>query len=125
MILRPILCIILSISVVDGACQSCVMDIMTVSGFSAPSKQLRLRRFDASPALKFLALLSAIHNNNRVVKSIPKNAANAADSKSGAVEEVMSESMIMAICFYKQWISPLIPPACRFLPTCSQCGVQA
>jgi putative membrane protein insertion efficiency factor len=40
-------------------------------------------------------------------------------------EKVMSGSMIMAIGFYKQWISPLLPPACRFLPTCSQYGVQA
>ena len=40
-------------------------------------------------------------------------------------EKVMSVSMIMAIGFYKQWISPLLPPACRFLPTCSQYGVQA
>jgi putative membrane protein insertion efficiency factor len=39
--------------------------------------------------------------------------------------EVMSSSMIMAIGFYKQFISPLLPPACRFLPTCSQYGVQA
>ena len=39
--------------------------------------------------------------------------------------EVMSQSMIMAIGFYKQFISPLLPPACRFLPTCSQYGVQA
>lgn len=45
-----------------------------------------------------------------------------ADSMS---EEVMSGSMIMAIGFYKEWISPLLPPACRFLPTCSQYGVQA
>ena len=40
-------------------------------------------------------------------------------------EEVMSASMIMAIGFYKNWISPLLPPACRFLPTCSQYGAQA
>jgi len=40
-------------------------------------------------------------------------------------EKVMSGSMIMAIGFYKHWISPLLPPACRFLPTCSQYGVQA
>ena len=39
--------------------------------------------------------------------------------------EVMSSSMIMAIGFYKKFISPLLPPACRFLPTCSQYGVQA
>ncbi len=36
-----------------------------------------------------------------------------------------SASMIMAIGFYKKFISPLLPPACRFLPTCSQYGVQA
>jgi len=40
-------------------------------------------------------------------------------------KEVMSSSMIMAIGFYKKFISPLLPPACRFLPTCSQYGVQA
>lgn len=40
-------------------------------------------------------------------------------------EVIMSQSMIMAIGFYKQFISPLLPPACRFLPTCSQYGVQA
>lgn len=40
-------------------------------------------------------------------------------------DDVMSGSMIMAIGFYKSWISPLLPPACRFLPTCSQYGVQA
>jgi putative membrane protein insertion efficiency factor len=46
-----------------------------------------------------------------------------ADAMGG--DEVMSGSMIMAIGFYKKWISPLLPPACRFLPTCSQYGVQA
>ena len=40
-------------------------------------------------------------------------------------EGVMTSSMIMAIGFYKKWISPILPPACRFLPTCSQYGVQA
>jgi uncharacterized protein len=39
--------------------------------------------------------------------------------------EVVSSSMIAAIGFYKQIISPLLPPACRFVPTCSQYGVQA
>ena len=38
---------------------------------------------------------------------------------------VMTSSMIMAIGFYKKWLSPILPPACRFLPTCSQYGVQA
>jgi len=46
-------------------------------------------------------------------------------TESNEVEKVTSASMIMAIGFYKNWISPLLPPACRFLPTCSQYGVQA
>jgi hypothetical protein len=37
----------------------------------------------------------------------------------------MSTAMIASIGFYKQVISPLLPPACRFVPTCSQYGVQA
>uniref|UniRef100_A0A7S4IWZ1 Membrane protein insertion efficiency factor n=1 Tax=Odontella aurita TaxID=265563 RepID=A0A7S4IWZ1_9STRA len=36
-----------------------------------------------------------------------------------------SASMVAAIGFYKNFISPLLPPACRFVPTCSQYGVQA
>jgi len=46
-------------------------------------------------------------------------------TESNEVEKFSSASMIMAIGFYKNWISPLLPPACRFLPTCSQYGVQA
>jgi len=27
--------------------------------------------------------------------------------------------------FYKRWISPALPPACRFTPTCSEYTCQA
>jgi len=37
----------------------------------------------------------------------------------------VTAGMVGAIGFYKNFISPLLPPACRFLPTCSQYGVQA
>jgi uncharacterized protein len=37
----------------------------------------------------------------------------------------MSTAMIASIGFYKKVISPLLPPACRFVPTCSQYGVDA
>lgn len=26
---------------------------------------------------------------------------------------------------WKRWISPLLPPACRFVPTCSEYGADA
>jgi len=41
------------------------------------------------------------------------------------VDNVGSTLMIASIGFYKDWISPILPPACRFVPTCSQYGVQA
>mmetsp|Transcript_7779 Transcript_7779/g.9955 ORF Transcript_7779/g.9955 Transcript_7779/m.9955 type:complete len:215 (-) Transcript_7779:49-693(-) len=40
-------------------------------------------------------------------------------------EDVLSSTMVASIGFYKNFISPLLPPACRFFPTCSQYGVQA
>eukprot|EP00548_Thalassiothrix_antarctica_P018282 CAMPEP_0194189678 /NCGR_PEP_ID=MMETSP0154-20130528/59815_1 /TAXON_ID=1049557 /ORGANISM="Thalassiothrix antarctica, Strain L6-D1" /LENGTH=199 /DNA_ID=CAMNT_0038910951 /DNA_START=12 /DNA_END=611 /DNA_ORIENTATION=+ len=40
-------------------------------------------------------------------------------------KNLVSGAAINAIRFYKYWISPLLPPACRFVPTCSQYGVQA
>jgi putative membrane protein insertion efficiency factor len=37
----------------------------------------------------------------------------------------LSSAMIATIGVYKNFISPLLPPACRFVPTFSQYGVQA
>jgi uncharacterized protein len=36
-----------------------------------------------------------------------------------------SVAMIVLIGLYKQYISPLMPPACRFVPTCSSYGIQS
>mmetsp|Transcript_8037 Transcript_8037/g.16100 ORF Transcript_8037/g.16100 Transcript_8037/m.16100 type:complete len:216 (-) Transcript_8037:8-655(-) len=40
-------------------------------------------------------------------------------------KQPLTAAMVASIGFYKRFISPLLPPACRFLPTCSQYGVQA
>ena len=37
----------------------------------------------------------------------------------------LTSAMVATIGVYKNFISPLLPPACRFVPTCSQYGVQA
>mmetsp|Transcript_12983 Transcript_12983/g.36579 ORF Transcript_12983/g.36579 Transcript_12983/m.36579 type:complete len:250 (-) Transcript_12983:109-858(-) len=47
------------------------------------------------------------------------------DGKSEEEDSTMSSAMIATIGVYKNFISPLLPPACRFVPTCSQYGVQA
>jgi uncharacterized protein len=39
--------------------------------------------------------------------------------------DVASATMLASLQFYKQVISPLLPPACRFVPTCSMYSVQA
>ncbi|HWC80151.1 MAG TPA: membrane protein insertion efficiency factor YidD [Pseudonocardiaceae bacterium] len=31
----------------------------------------------------------------------------------------------MAVNFYRRWISPLLPPACRFHPSCSAYAAEA
>ena len=37
----------------------------------------------------------------------------------------MQELVIALLRFYKQWISPMLPAACRFHPTCSEYMLQA
>jgi putative membrane protein insertion efficiency factor len=33
--------------------------------------------------------------------------------------------IVRLLGIYKRWISPLLPPACRFYPTCSEYAAQA
>ena len=38
----------------------------------------------------------------------------------------MMRSVLLALIrFYRRWISPLTPPSCRFVPTCSQYALEA
>ncbi|MBQ9478469.1 MAG: membrane protein insertion efficiency factor YidD [Selenomonadaceae bacterium] len=37
----------------------------------------------------------------------------------------MKKFLIAAIEFYRKWLSPLKPPTCRFIPTCSEYAIQA
>ncbi|CAM9370934.1 unnamed protein product [Discosporangium mesarthrocarpum] len=46
------------------------------------------------------------------------------DGHGGAMEKV-KESMISLIKLYKRELSPLLPPSCRFQPTCSVYAVDA
>jgi uncharacterized protein len=50
---------------------------------------------------------------------------NSTDTETDSQENTMSVAMIATIGVYKKIISPLLPPACRFVPTCSSYGVQA
>lgn len=37
----------------------------------------------------------------------------------------MRRVMVMTLRFYKRFLSPLLPPACRFTPTCSEYAMEA
>ena len=37
----------------------------------------------------------------------------------------MKTLLLLLIRFYKKWISPMLPPACRFYPTCSSYAAEA
>lgn len=47
------------------------------------------------------------------------------EKQKSTTDAALSTAAIGALRFYKGFISPLLPPACRFVPTCSQYGVQA
>lgn len=37
----------------------------------------------------------------------------------------MKKLLILPIRFYQRYVSPTLPPACRFTPTCSQYAIEA
>ena len=37
----------------------------------------------------------------------------------------MQAVILFLLCFYKRWLSPLLPSACRFEPTCSEYMIAA
>jgi uncharacterized protein len=37
----------------------------------------------------------------------------------------LSRPLILLIRGYQRWISPMLPPVCRFYPSCSQYAVEA
>lgn len=42
-----------------------------------------------------------------------------------ALSKIVRSAAILTIRFYQLCISPLTPPSCRFVPTCSQYAVEA
>lgn len=41
------------------------------------------------------------------------------------MNKLLSGFMLLLLKFYKHSISPLLMPACRYTPTCSEYGMQA
>ena len=41
------------------------------------------------------------------------------------LRQIAGSALIAPIRFYRYFISPMLPPSCRFVPTCSQYAVEA
>ena len=41
------------------------------------------------------------------------------------MKKLLSTLLILPIRFYQACISPMFPPACRYVPTCSQYAIEA
>lgn len=41
------------------------------------------------------------------------------------MRSLLVQLLLLPICFYQHFISPLKGPSCRFTPTCSQYAVEA
>ncbi len=41
------------------------------------------------------------------------------------MKKLTGKLFILIIRFYQLSISPLLPPSCRYLPTCSEYGIEA
>ncbi|MGA3028371.1 MAG: membrane protein insertion efficiency factor YidD [Bryobacteraceae bacterium] len=37
----------------------------------------------------------------------------------------MRQALILSLRFYKRWVSPMLPSACRYYPTCSEYMLNA
>lgn len=42
-----------------------------------------------------------------------------------AIAAVPRQVLVALVRAYQRWISPTLPPSCRFTPTCSQYAVEA
>lgn len=41
------------------------------------------------------------------------------------MKEWLTRMLLLPIYFYRSTISPLLPPSCRYTPTCSEYAIQA
>lgn len=41
------------------------------------------------------------------------------------MKKLLSRLLLLPIYFYRWYISPMTPPSCRFVPTCSEYAIEA
>lgn len=41
------------------------------------------------------------------------------------MKKILTKILLLPIYFYKYSISPMLPPSCRYVPTCSEYAIEA
>lgn len=41
------------------------------------------------------------------------------------ISKIIVQLLLLPVRFYRNFVSPFLPPACRYTPTCSQYAMQA
>ncbi len=83
-----------------------------------PSRDFRdLKRWKQASAVRRMSATDDEKNNDQQGKGQGSRTADEVDQ--------VSATMIGALRGYKKFISPLLPPSCRFLPSCSEYSMQA
>jgi uncharacterized protein len=50
---------------------------------------------------------------------------SAAGVQAGTAPSLPAKAVVRALALYKRFLSPLLPAACRFQPTCSEFAIEA
>lgn len=130
----------LCIGITSSACASCLASSVIGSSVAGSMKSQNQVRPSAMTYIVMRQLSTHFGTNimNKTIRSTfaaenveedeHERGSREAESdkpKADIEKPPVTVGMVAAIGLYKNWISPLLPPACRFLPTCSQYGVQA
>ena len=73
--------------------------------------------------LLYPALTAAATATHRIRAVLPKPAINR--STDCSTHRLIDRLLIALLRGYKRWLSPLLGPRCRFVPTCSEYAMQA
>ncbi len=101
--------------------ESCVRCVGVLVGSAQISKPMNLARVEnIKPAMIGMPPLVLSTQKGNIFSCDDGNADHS-DETEGEDDDytVLSSASIGMLKFYKSFISPLLPPACRFLPTCS------
>ena len=66
----------------------------------------------------------SVSKNKELIMSVSKTSKNDDKFLLNKVKQ-MKKVLVKAVHGYQRWISPALPPACRYYPTCSNYMIQA